>query len=363
MKKNRTALIITIILIIIAGILVVSNRNSSLRKEVSQFALQDTSSVTKVFLVDKNNNRVLLERGEQGWTLNKKHHAHPFHTRDLLKTMSDLEVRSPVPKAARNNVLSRLASTGVKVEVYQEVPRIDFFGLFELFPREKRTKVYYVGGPTQDNLGTYMLMEGEDEPMIVFIPSFRGFVSARYSTKADDWRDHTVFNTPLEDIRSISIAFKENPRESYTVVNAGNEEFRLLAGLDRQEQPYDTLRMLNFITSFSKLNYEAILNNSLPREYIDSVTSLPPAHIITLVDKTGDTTEMVTFRKKGFSELYDEEKGIQLVPFDLDRLYALINGRQDFVLIQYFVFDDVLRTASYLKGLEEERPHAIFDEK
>jgi len=33
--------------------------------------------------------------------------------------------------------------------------------------------------------------------------------------------------------------------------------------------------------------------------------------------------------------------------FDRDRMYALINDDEDFVLIQYFVFDKILRPLSF----------------
>ena len=39
-----------------------------------------------------------------------------------------------------------------------------------------------------------------------------------------------------------------------------------------------------------------------------------------------------------------------LEPFDLDRAYALVNNGQDFVLIQYFVFDRIMRPLQYLTG-------------
>jgi hypothetical protein len=112
-----------------------------------------------------------------------------------------------------------------------------------------------------------------------------------------------------------------------------------------------TLLWLNFVTSFKVLRYESLLNNKIVADYIDSIASLPMAHIITLKETDGDEFIVRTYRKGGISEIYDNE-GAALEPFDLDRLYAFINDDKDFVLIQYFVFDKVLRTASYLQGRE-----------
>lgn len=359
MKRNRIILIVTIALLVIAAVLILTNNSSTLKKSEVNFAIEDTAAVSKIFLVDKNNNSVLLEKENPGkWMLNGEFLAHQYKINGLLETMKELKVRTPVAKKARNSIMKRLSSTSKKVEIYQIKPRLKVFGM-ELWPREVLSRVYYVGGPTQDNRGTFMILEGADNPYILYIPSFRGFVAAVYSTKEDDWRDHTVFKTKMNEIKSVEVDFIEKPDESFIVLNKGLDDFKLISKSDGEEKAFDTLRMISYLTSFSDIRFEAVLSNSIEPEYIDSVSSSTPAHIITLIDKYGDTTKVKTFRKGGFSELYDEEEGIQLVPFDLDRLYAVINNERDFVLIQYFVFDKVLRTASYLQGMDTESTYPV----
>jgi len=359
MRKGKWIFIVVIVLAVIVIILVLSDRSTTLDSGSSVFAVEDTASVSRIFLADMENNTVLLERKDQGqWILNGKYKAHPFQVNDMLRTMRELKVKTPVPRAARNNVIARLSASGIKVEIYQIKPLI---GFLDLFPREKLTKVYYVGDATQDNLGTFMKMEGYDDPYVVFIPSFRGFVAPRYSTNEDDWRDHTVFNTPLRKLQSVSLEFMENPEESFTINRTQDDEFVLYLTGNGLSVPYDTLRMLNFLSSFGDLRFEAVLTNSLSEDYIDSIRNTRPAHILTLVNTDNDTNSIITYRKKGFSEVYDDTEGLQLVPFDLDRLYAVVNDGQDFVLLQYFVFDKALRSASYLQGLTDRNPIPVTE--
>jgi len=244
-----------------------------------------------------------------------------------------------------------MATISRKVEIYQEKYRINLFDRIKLFPHEKLTRTYYVGDATQDNMGNYMLMEGAEQPYVVFLPSLRGYIYPRYSTDVDDWRDHTIFRTPLQDFRSVKIEFFEEPEESFIVESDDEGHFSFTTLYDQQQKPYDTLRMLQFVTAFKDIRFESMLNNKLEPEYIDSIASGPVAHIITLRETDGDEFVVKTFRKGGISELYEED-GVGLEPFDLDRLYAFINDGKDFVLIQYFVFDKVLRNASYLQNRE-----------
>lgn len=352
MKKNRLLLIFTLIIVVIGVLFVINRKYTTLDDTESGFAIEDTSKIVKIFMVDKNNRSVKLTKEAPGlWTLNDKYLAHNYNIIMLLGTMKDLIVRYPVPLAARDNVIKRLATIARKVEIYQEVYRINFFNRIKLFPHEKLTRTYYVGDSPQDNMGSYILMEGAEQPYVVFIPRLRGFVYPRYSTDEDDWRDQTIFKTPLQDLASVKIEFLAEPEESFLVEADDDGDFSLTMLNNGQKCSYDTLRLLQFVTAFKDIRFESVLNNKLEQSYIDSIASGPVAHIITLREKDGDEFVVRTFRKGGFSEIYDVE-GVALEPFDLDRLYAFVNDERDFVLIQYFVFDKVVRTASYLKKME-----------
>jgi len=109
--------------------------------------VQDTASVTKIFLADKKDRTILVEKIKPGeWELNEEHKARNSAVNQLLETMKNLVPKYPVPEAAHNTIVSQLAAASVKVEVYQTVPRIDIFGL-KLFPHEKCTKLILLEVP------------------------------------------------------------------------------------------------------------------------------------------------------------------------------------------------------------------------
>lgn len=352
MRKNRSLFIIALILVIIGVLFIVNRRYTTLDDTESGFAINDTSTVTRIFMADKNNRSVELSKVRVGeWLIDDKFLAHNYNIGMILRTLKEVKVRYPVPLAARENVIRRMATIARKVEIYQMEYRINLFNKIKLFPHEKLTRTYYVGDATQDNMGTFMQMEGADQPYVVFMPSLRGFLYTRYSTDEDDWRDQTIFNTPLQDFASVEVEFLLQPEESFSVISDKQGNLELTSLYTKQSLPYDTLRMLQFVTAFKDIRYESVLNNKLEASYIDSIASGPMAHIITLRETDGDEFVVRTFIKGGISELYAED-GAAMEPMDLDRLYAFINEDRDFVLIQYFVFDKVLRTASYLRSIE-----------
>lgn len=348
MKKNRVTLIIALILLLAAAALYLTTSRSTLKRSATDFAVDDTANITKLFLADKNNKEVTLTRTTDGWLVDGKFQAQQAKINSFLKTLTDLEVRAPVPLAARNNVIKRMSVLAKKIEIYQVVPRIHIFGI-DLFPHTKRTKVYYIGDVTQDNQGTFMLMEGAEEPYVVHIAGFRGFVASRYSTLASDWRDYTVFKAPINRIRSVKVEFPQKPDESYQIDIENNRKMILEAlSTGQMVTDYDTIRALNLLTSFEDVRFEALLDSMLQRNFIDSVITSTPKTIITLTDNDGKVNTVKLFSKPGFGKLYSAD-GAALEPLDLDRAYALVNDDRDFVLVQYYVFDKVTRTLDYLR--------------
>jgi len=350
MKKNRNLIIIVILLLIATAAILLSRRSGTLNERTSNFAVKDTATITKIFLADKNNRNILLERQVDGtWALNETYLAQKSSIDQLLETIYHLTPKYPVPQKAHDNVVSRLASRSVKVEVYQNVYRINLFDWIKLFEHEKRTKVFYVGGATADNVGTFMIMEGADIPFVVHILGFRGYLAPRFSTMEKDWRDHTVFKTKMADIQSVILEMPGEPENSFKVLKEDSDLKLIQLKTNQEIESYDTLRLLNFLTSFSDIRYEALLND-IEADRKDSIISSQPFIEITLTDMNGNSTHIKTFHRPNVDRQFDEAG--KLYVHDLDRAYALINGGRDFVMIQYYVFDKILRPLSFFRTVK-----------
>jgi hypothetical protein len=264
--------------------------------------------------------------------------------------MANVAVIQPVSKAAHNNVVKRMSAIAVKVEIYQRVYRINLFHRIKLFPHEKCTKVYYVGDNTQDNIGTFMLIEGSKTPFITWLPGFMGYISLRYTTKIEDWRDHTIFNIRLADINSVKIETPKNADSSYIFINEGGGKILLHRLKDMSLiEHYDTMKALDFLGSFNDIKFEAVITE-IDSSRRDSILTTVPDFIITV--KTNDSREysISTFRRKaqeGSLDLYDNP-----VIWDLDRLYVYLHFSDDLTICQFFVFDRILRPLSYFIQLQ-----------
>jgi len=352
MQKNKKFIITVIILAIIALVLVLTQTTSTFKRALSDFAVEDTASVTKIFMSDKNNNILTMTKIQPGkWLVSNKYPGSKANIELLLGTMHGIQVKGTVPKAALENVIKDIAVTGVKVEIYQWKYRINLFDFIRLFPHEKLAKVYYVGGPIQSNMGSYMIMEHSSLPFVVYLPGLRGFVTPIYSPIEKYWRDYSVFRKSIQQIESVRMEFPADPLNSFEVRSNRNLNFQFISLSDNRPIPvFDTLKMMNFLASFRNINFEALLNDMEPRRK-DSVLATTPYCIISLTDTSHVTQTIKTFRRG--SDPGDLDVEGHPIPYDPDRLYALVNEGKDFTLIQYFVFDKILRTKSFFMLTQE----------
>ena len=345
MKKNRIAIIITSILIVIAVVLLWNNRYlTTLRGEAYDFTVRDTASVTRLFFADKSGNQVTLRRTDEGWKVNDKYDAQPVMVDNMLYTLDKLRIKMPVSLASHDNVITRMAGTNTKVEVYQIVPRINLFNKIKLFPHEKMTKVFFIGDVTQDNTGTYVLKEGADKAYIVHLHGFRGFISSRFSTNQEDWRDHKILSHNINDIASLKLEFNNDPQNSFVINEKGPYSYEMKRLSDGSYVDIDTIRVLNLLTSFGDVRFEAFLSD-ITQQRRDSIINSPYLERLSITTKDGKEDVITTYNMRidasafGFTENDWDD--------DPDHKYAYIKNNDELVMIQEFAFGKLLRPAEY----------------
>ena len=187
-----------------------------------------------------------------------------------------------------------LSTQAIKVEIYQIVPKFRIFGI-SFFTKERLTKTYYMGPATMDNMSNYALLEGMNEPYVVSIPGFRGFVTPQFSPFATDWYSHTLFQTKLTRIQSVQSIDIENPIESFLIKKEGARFFSMFDYQNNHISDYDTTKVIDMLSEFRERNYLSI-STSLTNSEKDSVFKNNLFKIIILTDVDGKKTELKLYR-------------------------------------------------------------------
>lgn len=297
--RQKSLFLLLFILAAATVFIYLKRQKGSIPERLKEFAVKDTSEITRIFLADLKGNKVALTRSGSGWLVNDSFPSNPGRIELLLDVISNVEVKSPVPLVARDEVIRSLASEHVKIEIYKG---------------KRMVKAYFVGKETKDGFGTYMALDNKQkEPFIMFLPGFNGYLTVRYFAEAEDWRSKAVFNyNPAEDIREVAVIYSDTPSNSFILTYDGKEHFKLNSPVDASLLPFsaDTLLMKKFLLAFRDVQFVDNAND-LPLRMKDSLFLSKPVVQVTVTntEKVKNNLKLY-YRHAGFKTRFEIIPGI-----------------------------------------------------
>ena len=309
---------LTLIILMAALIWFLSTDKKSTISVDNNFAISDTSSVSKIFISDRNGTTITLNRNAKNWVINNKYRVRKDAINTILTTINQIKIQRPVSINALDNVIKNLATTGVKIEIYTN--------------RETPNKTYTIGSSTSNHLGTYMFLAGSETPFIVHIPSFNGFLSPRYGIQGNkisekDWRTTNIFSLKAENIAKVTLNHIQQTEKSFTLTT----DSMALLNNSGKAVSFNQEKVLQFLNAFKLLNCESYKDE---KEKIEFAT---PLHELIV---NNDTLRTYAIAGKFIKDKQDN--------FTVKRMHATFNNGE-LMLIQDYVFNKVLITIDQLQ--------------
>lgn len=350
-------LLVAAVVLLLSMVLLMGRRSTTNHRSAVDFSIADTASIQSVFMADRTGGQVFLQReSESRWLLDKKDVAMQENVVGLLSVLHNMAVKMPVGKAATENVVKWLATGATKVQVSYTDYRIRL-GRFQWW-KCHRTKTFYIGSPTPDNLGNYAIMDKAKQPYVVYVPGFRGFISPYFSTLVADWKSHQLLNLRISEIAEVRLTDFEHPEASLLIKRHGEKHFDLFSLPAESQLPqYDTVKLYDHLSSYRKLNFEFFAEKPTPGQR-DTILSEKFKELI-VTDVNGNRLKMTMYHI--LNEFNTEEYDYQPEFMDLynrDKFYVTLDDNTaDFYICQYFVFDRIIQPLSYY--LVDNDTHAI----
>lgn len=319
---------------VISGYILWKEHKKETVPDAKNFAVEDPSKLTKIFLADKfSGETILLEKQGKGkWLLNGKYPAMPEKMDVLISTLKSVQINYPVPNSQWNTVIKDLATNSVKVELYKE--------------NDEPFKTYFVGRAPANGHGGFMIMQIDGrtakKPYVCHIPGYIAELKARYFTDELEWRDLNIFRYPLNEIHEISLYYPADPMSSFRILQ-NDEQVLLLPYSDTlpeiKGQVNETL-ITHYLSFFKKLNAEGFAINY---EKKDTILSTQPYAVIEVKgpDNRSDKLEVFYMPLNKRSSMQYDPMGNE-IKRDMENYYALHNG-EAFYTIQKFVFGKTFR--------------------
>lgn len=321
--RRKVQLGVAMLLVLGAIYFLSTNNKATIKPELRNFNVEDTSKIDKIFLVDKNNKSILLEKKKSYWQLNNAYEARADLVNLLLKTVYRMRVKEPVSNAASETIIKSLAVKSIKVELYE---------------KGKLSKVFYVGGPTQNSHGTYMIMEGSSKAFVVDMPGFRGYLSTRFSTVEMEWRTQRVFNYQYNDVSEVIFENHTNENQSFILKKEGALFSVFEPATMNQIVLKDTIKAKAYISGLRNKNFSKYVDD-IPQDWKDSILATTPMYTITVIDIESEERSIDIYKKPAWGKL---DAFGEPLPYDPDHFFIEMSTK-DFVYGQYFVFDPLFK--------------------
>ena len=322
MKNNKTLLLLFLVLAGISIYFIYKTKYSTVKDELKNFAVADTASISKIFLADRGGQTITLTRGEDKvWVLNGKYTPRRSNILNLLEVIYKVDVRTKVAKAAYNTVLKTLASNGIKCEIY-------------LNGKDKPERVIYVGGQTEDALGTFMMIENSNAPFITHIPGFNGYLTPRFSTDEMSWRDPALFTYSPERIKSVQLEYANFPANSFRIEQTGGRKRVASADDSNPLSNPDTIGVDNYLNLYSAVYFETIVT-SMTKNSIDSMLLLPPGIKLTVTDMDSGSKQLSIYPMPvSKTSLAQTDSLGNPLKYDMDKVYGYLKPDDILIVIQ-----------------------------
>jgi hypothetical protein len=332
---NRNTILVLIALLLAAATWLYLRQQTGSKTTLAgadrQFAVKDTQSVARVFLVDRQGGTINLRRSGSGWLINDQFPARQTAINNLLDAIARLDILYKPANAAVSTLIKNLSTEGIKVEIYDR--------------KDQLMKAYYIGGSTADERGTYIILEGFEQPYVGGIQGWVGNVRFRYNLPVDDWRDRHVFRAEVEEIASVSVEYPQQRSKSFRLSRAQNGEFAVVPFYDitpRIQRPLSQGKIEQFLIGFESVQASRYINDLSQR---DSIQRMDPFSIIELTKTDGNVVKAVMHPT--FIDPAIDEKTGKIVYSDYIPAYYVSLPEGDFLSVQQEVISKLFWDYSF----------------
>lgn len=325
MKKSLVLFALVVVLGVIAWQMTKNRPAQSASYDVSasEFAIDPVQSIQRVFISDKSGQKIDLKKGRNEWVVNDLYRADQNSVDLLLKGIQKLEIQYIPPKAAIENIIKTMASFGIQVEIFGKGDAL--------------LKKYFVGGMTQDERGTYFLMDGANQPYVMQVPGFVGNLRERYRPEIKRFRSQRFLQVDPGQVKQIDVRYPTQPENDFRLVSTltGYELSLGSPGQFTKSQKAAKGRVEAFLDGLQKVACESYLTGDVRQ---DSVSAELPFCVMRIEQDNADVQDVQFWQKQSAQKVSQQ---------GLHRFYILKNG--EFMLGQYDVIKEAFRSGAYFQ--------------
>ncbi|MBN2893814.1 MAG: DUF4340 domain-containing protein [Bacteroidales bacterium] len=314
MRYKFQLFFLTFLISTICTFLFSSCNESTLKKTETNFAIKDTSLITKI-IITSNNEQLTLEKKNYSWLINGKFIANKTEIDRTLITLNLIELKSPLPENAIETVLKKI-KTQTHVEIYD---------------KEKVIKSFYLGD-FSNNSGNIILLDESETPYICYIPTFNFDLRLNFNLDEKSWMSKVIFHYSSDEIKQIKLT--NNDLNEGFCLNIENNNYTVSQTCNSDEfNNVDKDAVSHYLSYFENVTFVNYFEN-YEQSTIDSLLKETYSFEIQIIDTNNEQIEL-----KAYPMIFENMK-------DKNNFVGLLN-KKELILAKYYDFDLIMKNYTY----------------
>ncbi|MBK8700784.1 MAG: hypothetical protein IPN29_15075 [Saprospiraceae bacterium] len=206
MRKNLILPAILILLAIGSGVFYFMKGNpDEVGMDISdrQFSIQNTEEVGVISIERKDYPKVIFTKKGEGWEMNNGRMARPEATGYILNTMKKLTIKYIPNQLGSERIREAIRKEGIKVMIFDRSNEL--------------MKSFYIGPDLGDGTGTAFLMEGAQQPFVLFTRGFESSIRTRFVFDMNEYETKDIFREDPAGIQEVEIKYPFDKPSSFTL--------------------------------------------------------------------------------------------------------------------------------------------------
>ncbi|MDX2415579.1 MAG: hypothetical protein QNK33_10345 [Bacteroidales bacterium] len=317
----RPLYFISLALILLAGVLFfVLRNNDPFGKENSKFNIDWTDKVDRVS-IREDGKELVLNRTIDGWKVNDKLEARESAISFILKTLANLEIKSPVTEESFDALVGKQNIKATEVRIFGE-------GSLEFS--------FLIYKDQQQGTNSILKRKEATKPYYVDIPGYNTDPGSHFVCDERFWVPYNIFKLHPQSIASINLDYKD-PSMGDIEIEVNNGDLSLK--LDNKPAPdADPERIRRYISYFTFIPFES-WDFNLDEEIKKKVLASDPEMIFLVKILGGQSISVKLWIRQIMSD--------NMLAPDTDRLYGEINNGGELFIVKYFDIDPLIKSSEY----------------
>lgn len=323
---SRKTILGLAIAVVLAAIFTAVYFYTDIFKDSKQFAVPDSRLVTRI-TIEQDSLSVVLEKRNGEWYVNKAGKVKPVMIKQLLFFLQNVEVQSPVPKAARKLATGALEN-GYRISVEAEGSLLTEFTVAQI---------------PNVPLGSIGQLSGKTSIYLLHIPGSNFSIASMLTADPALWLQNLLLSVTPEEIISITVDNVARPERSFKIFKGNEGDFKVYDSYNQHELENVNEEQLDFYLSFyASLGFKELVKMST-FELNTLILSEPEAMVT--IHRTNGKTEQLKLYLMPVGEDYDAVG--RPLKFDRDKLYVVYDNNRKVAVASWVDYDLLLKDVNF----------------